>query len=271
MRGLDGAGAGIFVTGLTMTAIATIAVILLVITRKHQPTKAYAEEFWLFVALISFHGYFAVSTWGLVAQDGTHDTSNSTDINPVGTTTYLKSTVPYLVLFAVSNTSVKFSAIFLYRRIFPTKVFQQISLGVLAVCGLWLVVVTINWPLICRPLDLFRSSDPSSPEGTCYHVNAYFMGIELSNILLDHVVLALPLPMVWKLQMPKRQKILVCGMFMFGTFACITALIRLCVMFEPNGFYRESPFNRTRSDSQIQANMPIQLRSAKAKSGPRSI
>jgi hypothetical protein len=37
------------------------------------------------------------------------------------------------------------------------------------------------------------------------------------NIAVDLVIMVLPLPTVWSLQLPKRQKLALSGVFMLGT------------------------------------------------------
>ncbi|KAI9892672.1 MAG: hypothetical protein M1814_001366 [Vezdaea aestivalis] len=46
------------------------------------------------------------------------------------------------------------------------------------------------------------------------------------NIFTDFLILLFPMPIVWKLQIPKRQKLALCGVFAAGTIACVASVVR---------------------------------------------
>lgn len=47
------------------------------------------------------------------------------------------------------------------------------------------------------------------------------------NTINDFMVLALPIPIVWKLQLPIKQRIAVISIFSISFFACIAGIIRV--------------------------------------------
>lgn len=50
----------------------------------------------------------------------------------------------------------------------------------------------------------------------CYVYLPMFYATAVTNMVTDLCILTIPLPMIWKLQMPTQQKIAVSGMFLLG-------------------------------------------------------
>ncbi|KAK7730359.1 hypothetical protein SLS53_009059 [Cytospora paraplurivora] len=56
---------------------------------------------------------------------------------------------------------------------------------------------------------------------------------------IDILILAVPLPMVWRLKMPTRQKVGVSGFFLMGAFACLPTMRPLFVNFSVELLFKE--------------------------------
>jgi hypothetical protein len=86
-------------------------------------------------------------------------------------------------------------------------------MGFLVVAGLWM---TLSGFLFCAPVHYFWDvsgkvrSDHCLPEGPVWFTNA---GIQIAT---DIIILILPMPLLWKLQMPRRQKYGVVAVFGLG-------------------------------------------------------
>ena len=52
--------------------------------------------------------------------------------------------------------------------------------------------------------------------GHCVSKNEYFLGTAIPEVVTDFVILAMPLPYVWNLQMKLKQKILLSVVFILG-------------------------------------------------------
>lgn len=109
----------------------------------------------------------------------------------------------------------KVSVLLLYLRLSPAKAFR-------AVCYLLIFVLVANafanimaFFFSCRP---FRKEwDLSITDGKCIDRPRQSISSGYFNIFMDAILLVLPLPTVWKLQLPLRQKIAVTGVFMTGS------------------------------------------------------
>ncbi|KAF2015190.1 hypothetical protein BU24DRAFT_410859 [Aaosphaeria arxii CBS 175.79] len=61
----------------------------------------------------------------------------------------------------------------------------------------------------------------------CGDFNTILMALAISDFVCDTIILILPVPVVWELQMPTSQKIAVTGVFALGGFAVVASCIRM--------------------------------------------
>ena len=117
--------------------------------------------------------------------------------------------------YSLTITMVKISILLLYRRIFNIATFRLKTLIVGLVCISWFFIVVFTDIFQCRPMHAaFEYSMLFSK--SCIDIQAYYIGISISNVFLDLVVLYLPIHEVWKLQLPKQKKLMLSGVFMLG-------------------------------------------------------
>ncbi|KAH8894656.1 hypothetical protein GQ53DRAFT_744746 [Thozetella sp. PMI_491] len=117
----------------------------------------------------------------------------------------------------------KLSIILQYKRVFDIPIVQKICkifLVVLALYGCWTVFGSI---FMCVPVQFFWGVG----EGSCMNKLAFWFSNAALNIATDIFIVSLPMPLIRKLQIPLRQKIVLMVVFAFGAFVCITSIIRL--------------------------------------------
>lgn len=87
-------------------------------------------------------------------------------------------------------------------------------LGAIIFITLWSLSQTIVLCLICVPLEAVW--DPSV-EGKCLsHQTQMWYVNGVMHIVLDFVIIIMPLPIVWNLNLPRSQKWLLSGIFGLG-------------------------------------------------------
>ncbi|KAL8814159.1 MAG: hypothetical protein Q9223_006600 [Gallowayella weberi] len=89
----------------------------------------------------------------------------------------------------------------------------------------WAISVFLETFLLCRPFAY--NWDPTIKDFTCGNRNAAYIGAGSLNIVTDLMVLMLPIPMVWNLQIPRRNKAILTAVFGMGLFVCIVSILRL--------------------------------------------
>ncbi len=67
---------------------------------------------------------------------------------------------------------------------------------------------------LCEPITYLW--DKSVANGTCLNVIAAYLSVSGINLILDIVVVALPMPILWTLQMPKSKKLAISAVFGMG-------------------------------------------------------
>ena len=108
----------------------------------------------------------------------------------------------------------KLSVIFLYRRIFPNH-WLRITLWIV---GGFLVYMAIAADCLavfkCLPLE---SIDDPTIKPRCINFGLWIVIHALHNVVTDFMLLFLPMPLVWRLNMTRTRKVQISGIFALGT------------------------------------------------------
>lgn len=78
----------------------------------------------------------------------------------------------------------------------------------------WFIACVIVSIAGCQPVSYFWNKLQT---GQCIDEVSFFRGNGITNMILDFFVLILPLPMVWRLDLGLRQKLIISGIFLLGT------------------------------------------------------
>ena len=118
------------------------------------------------------------------------------------------------VLWAIAVAHIRSSVVTLYIRIFRTQSFRLICYAVLILNVQFSIAAILAESLICLPIECrFNYIIPCRSCGD-YAFPDLFAGI--FNILLDIMMVILPMPMLWGLQMAVSKKLMLSGIFALG-------------------------------------------------------
>lgn len=92
-----------------------------------------------------------------------------------------------------------------YIRIFAVRRFRMICWAFVALNLATLLSVILGTCLICRPITY--SFDKSIPNGHCGDLLGFEMYTTICNMISDSIIVTLPMPMLWGLQMQTKKKI----------------------------------------------------------------
>ncbi|KAF2139197.1 uncharacterized protein K452DRAFT_232914, partial [Aplosporella prunicola CBS 121167] len=121
---------------------------------------------------------------------------------------------------------IKTSLMVLYLRIFGKIGHIRIIIAVVMVIVWgWAFSIVIEGFLLCRPLAF--NWDQTLPGGVCGDRNAAFVAAGALNMITDVMVLVLPIPYIWALQVPASRKFGLCLIFCLGLFVSIVSIIRM--------------------------------------------
>ncbi|KAL8744572.1 MAG: hypothetical protein Q9184_007984 [Pyrenodesmia sp. 2 TL-2023] len=153
--------------------------------------------------------------------------------------------LPALCEFAVQLLSVgaltftKISITLFYRRIFRGKLFNILVWILCAVIVGWGIAFFFATLFECVPVSLVWKTFYGEPR-SCYVYFPMFIATAVTNMVIDFALIGLPWPMIWRLQMPLKQKIAVGGVFTLGALVCAISIARLAFFMEAGrGYARE--------------------------------
>jgi hypothetical protein len=110
---------------------------------------------------------------------------------------------------------IKLSILFFYVRLFPYQKFKYFAYANMAYTIAWGIATWIVNLTICSPIAFYY--DKTIPGGVCKNQSISGAANGALSLLGDICILALPLPMIWKLHMNTRRKIALCGIFLLGS------------------------------------------------------
>ncbi|KAL2850188.1 hypothetical protein BJY01DRAFT_136012 [Aspergillus pseudoustus] len=134
--------------------------------------------------------------------------------------------------FAIAST--KLSVLALYHRIFPKPVFQRIVILTAIFVVLWLVTMELVMGFECRPIARLWEKPWESWDSTvevgCLGLVAFGRFTNITNLATDLWILALPLPIIFGLQISTTKKIGLSFLFSMGLATCGVSAARLNVL-----------------------------------------
>ena len=116
-------------------------------------------------------------------------------------------------LYPVTIGTIKISTLLLFARIFPSRNFTRILWAVGLFISTYSTIMILLLIFQCKPIKGYWNSDP---EADCISNAKVFIAMASLNTITDFLVLSLPLPLLWKLQMPRGMKLQVMGIFSVG-------------------------------------------------------
>ena len=117
-------------------------------------------------------------------------------------------------MWVLAVTTIRIAVILLYIHIFPSRRFRQICVGVIGLNLLFLVSTILAECLICRPISYHW--DLAIVGASCGNEQALALYTAGLNLLQDVVVVFLPMPVLWGLQLAPHKKFGVTLMFGVG-------------------------------------------------------
>ena len=100
-----------------------------------------------------------------------------------------------------------------YQRVFTTRRFQLWTWSFIVVIIAYTIATVFAGVFVCTPIPKFWRP---TMEGKCINTFASWFANAIINIVTDLAIIVLPMPVVRRLRLPKKQKALLIGVFAFG-------------------------------------------------------
>ena len=115
-------------------------------------------------------------------------------------------------MYTVAITLTKFSILLFYSRIFKERGFKILLWATTGLVTVWFLAIETTVIAECQPIHALWDFSP----GHCINLASFFQGSGIPNVILNTIILILPLPMIWTLQIERSQKIALSSVFLLG-------------------------------------------------------
>ncbi|KAK0657042.1 hypothetical protein B0T16DRAFT_452540 [Cercophora newfieldiana] len=154
------------------------------------------------------------------------------DLNPYGLPALERATWYGILFYNLSLVFTRISILLLYKRIFTynwAKRAIQVGLVIITATGIWFIASVAT---ACVPLEAFWDwSLFMRTQVYCQPPNLWW-GNAAIHIAEDLFIVILPMPILSSLNLPKKQKFALVGLFGLGFFVCIVTALRLVTLVE---------------------------------------
>ena len=117
------------------------------------------------------------------------------------------------ITWPITQTAIKVSILLFYSKIFVTRSFQIAAYTVIAIVCIWCFQQVLAAVLICKPISLNWNFNQ---EGHCGNIMANCLAGAAINVVTDLVILVLPMPTIWRLNVPLKSKLSLSFIFGLG-------------------------------------------------------
>ncbi|KAL2842172.1 hypothetical protein BJY01DRAFT_256822 [Aspergillus pseudoustus] len=213
---------------LTVAILCTLVCCLRLYMRRFVVKSFGLDDYLVIISLLLVNGFsalaYTITYYGL----GVHqqDVIERGDL-VVWLKIYYAALCSYLVVAA----SVKLSLTTFIMRVFPQPYVQRIGYAIILFIAAFTISGELTLALQCKPVRAFW--DKTIVTGKCFTNETMFAITMYQGVLMfvcDVVIIVLPMPAIWKLQMALRKRLLVLFMFSFGVVACVAALVRFSTL-----------------------------------------
>jgi len=149
------------------------------------------------------------------------------DVITIKETRVVKLIFAYFLVMVVALGAIKLSVILLYRRIFVGPAFKRFSMVLIFVIGMWCTAFFFSTAFQCGTNIWAWWTNPTTIAEYCDDTPNQELTFAALDIVTDVMVLATPLPLIWKLHLPPIQKVAVCSIFLLGLLSAAAASARL--------------------------------------------
>ncbi|ETI25459.1 hypothetical protein G647_02232 [Cladophialophora carrionii CBS 160.54] len=213
------------VTAAVFNGLAFIFILFRCISRFWVIHRAGPEDYLIIFALLLSCGLTAT----IVLQKDNGLGRHSDTVSDKENETLSKLLYASIIVYNLGLFLVKDSILYQYLRFFVDRRYRYAAwflIGFICVAGITFILVSC---FSCMPVAFYW--DKSIEGGHCIDMMAFWFSFSGFNIVTDVAVWVLPMPVLWNLQLPRKQKISLVAVFALGGFGCVTAILRLRALY----------------------------------------
>ncbi|VUC30842.1 unnamed protein product [Clonostachys rosea] len=251
---------GNFHAVVVMLILSGIAVVLRIAVRFSQRQKPDLPDYLVVFSLILFGGYgatilnhiFNVSSTG--AFEGMPMKTNK--IPTWERQEFMKMVFAVEIIFCVIITLIKTSLLIFYWNIFSVSRLQRNTIiGTATACLIWFIVFLCLTIFQCHPVQYIW--EKLNQKEYCIPSPPILLSMEITNLFLDIVILAIPTFVVSRLNLSTPKKVSVLGIFLLGLGVCAASIARMTAIWRPPNVLHKIDTPQTILWSTLQIGMAI--------------
>ncbi|CAF9938197.1 hypothetical protein IMSHALPRED_000713 [Imshaugia aleurites] len=215
----------IIIVNIITLVVAIFAVLLRLVSRWLSAASFWWDDGLIIIGLVLT---FGSSAFNFVAADngaGKHQAI----VPPPQQATSTQIIYGIEILYGPLVTAIKCSILTLYLRLFGVRpAFRRTIYAMLALVAAWCVAVFFAAIFQASPPRLLWTTNLKDLPPGAHHIDfeAYLIGTAVPNVVMDFAILLLPMGIVWQLQISKRRKMALSGVFAVGAFVCAASIVR---------------------------------------------
>ncbi|KAL8811274.1 MAG: hypothetical protein Q9200_001935 [Gallowayella weberi] len=234
---LDDRSSDVIGVAVSMAVCSTAAVTARFICRRQMKVAVSYDDYLMLGALLFalclcfIFGYDASTHAVLIrVSSGTHFGTGRhlLAVGQENTVKYLKLAYAFQFFYACSMTLTRLSILAFYHRLFPKEStpawWRACHYAVIFLCLSYFVSAVLTVAFTCTPVSFYWTR---TGNGHCVNEMAVLYSSAGLTIFTDILMLLLPVPIIWRLQMEKAKKIGVIGIFLLGGFVCVATIVRI--------------------------------------------
>ncbi|KAL4924262.1 putative integral membrane protein Pth11-like [Aspergillus undulatus] len=213
---------GPVVTGVAVVfAVITFFVLILrVFARIYVLKKMGVDDFLIIFACCFAWAFSSVTVVAVNHGLGKH----IKDVDPDGMTTYSFNVWLSSMFYLACLGFVKTSVCWFYTRL-GDKFLTRLSFTMFTIVACQATANVLTAAFQCNPVR--GAWDKNNFTGHCVNINVFYLANAALNILTDLLTYTLPVRVILKLQLPRKQKIALVFILCLGLFACVSSIIRI--------------------------------------------
>ncbi|KAK8015006.1 integral membrane protein [Apiospora arundinis] len=147
------------------------------------------------------------------------------ELSPFHIARYSKLSFFAQIIYGPVIGCVKFSILFMLKRIFFTHGFRIATYFVMFFAFCWTLMPILVALLVCSPIEF--NWNKKAPGGQCGDKQLAYALVGVVDLVSDFLILALPMRMVFKLQIKTAHKVAIASIFGFSIITMVFTAIRL--------------------------------------------
>ncbi|KFZ17859.1 hypothetical protein V501_01515 [Pseudogymnoascus sp. VKM F-4519 (FW-2642)] len=221
---LPNRGPAVELVALTTLGIATLFVVARLVTRLGIVKRSTLDDLMIVVGWTLALGVTLSITIGVAKGLGRHDV----DIPPQSLDDLRKCEYTFSVLYNPALMATKTSILIFYLCLSKNmKYFRLATYLTIAVVNIAGTILTFFNIFVCDPITKTFSNSSTQK---CIRLVTLYFAASPTNVATDIVILILPIPILTRMQLPRKQKVILVFTFALGIFVMIVDVIRIDVL-----------------------------------------